>query len=87
MNYEELGIFALRNIARKVGVKSPTQLKKRELINSIVKINNGEVEPYVRKTNQGRPVNKLGTEIIVNELKTKEEEDCINFFYILKFEN
>lgn len=52
---KELGIFELRNIAREVGVYLPTTLKKNELIKKITKILNGEEEPYVRTTKQGRP--------------------------------
>lgn len=55
MNLQELGIFQLRAIGMKVGVKNPTKLKKQELINSIIKIECGELEPFKKKTNQGRP--------------------------------
>ena len=35
----ELNIFALRDLARKTGVSSPTSKKKEELIKNIIEIN------------------------------------------------
>lgn len=52
---EELSIFALRELARNKGVKSPTSKKKEELISEIVAIANGVQEPCFNKTKQGRP--------------------------------
>jgi len=52
---QELGIFEIRNIARDVGVYSPTLFKKQELIDKIMKIMSGKEEPYIKKTKQGRP--------------------------------
>ena len=56
---QELGIFEIRNLAREVGVYSPTTLKKQELIEKILRIMNGEDEPYIKKTKQGRPPKNL----------------------------
>lgn len=47
-----MGIHNLRSFARQIGVKSPTTLKKSELIDLIVKIKTGQIEPS--KTNMGR---------------------------------
>lgn len=50
-----MGIFDLRNLARDVGVLSPTTCKKEELIEKILQILSGEKEPQVPKNRQGRP--------------------------------
>jgi len=55
----ELGIFEIRNLAREVGVYSPTTLKKQELIEKILRIMEGQDEPYIKKTKQGRPPKNL----------------------------
>ena len=47
-----LGIHDLRVLARNYGVKSPTTLKKEELIELILKVYNGELTPV--KNNMGR---------------------------------
>lgn len=44
----------LRAIGRKIGVKSPASLKKEDLVDNIMKINNGELEP-VFPTGKGAP--------------------------------
>ena len=41
-NLDNLNIYALRLYARKFGVKAPTSKKKKDLIQEIVKIQNGE---------------------------------------------
>lgn len=56
---EKLGIYELRNVARQVGVYSPTKYKKDVLIQKITSIVSGEQEPYVKKTNQGRPPKQI----------------------------
>ena len=55
-NIELLRIHELRDLARKMGVKSPTRLKREELIENINKIINGDAKPYVRPNLKGRPV-------------------------------
>ena len=63
MNYDklnELSIFALRELARRTGVYSPTSKKKDELINEILEIMEGKKEPYLPKTRQGRPPKDYG---------------------------
>ena len=52
-NLQQLSIYELRAIARQVGVKSPTTKKHNELIDSILKIQNGEEQAFL--TNKGRP--------------------------------
>lgn len=56
----ELNIFALRDLARKTGVSSPTSKKKDELIKGIVEIMSGEKKPDVPKSKQGRPPKVFG---------------------------
>ena len=50
-----MGIFDLRNLARDLGVLSPTTCKKDELIEKILQILSGEKQPEVPKNRQGRP--------------------------------
>ncbi len=50
INYlNSLGIHDLRNYARSQGVKSPTTLKKDDLIDTIIKVKNKEIEPSTSK--------------------------------------
>ena len=58
-NLNELNIFALRDLARKTGVASPTSKKKEVLIEEIVEIVSGKKEPEI-KTKQGRPPKMFG---------------------------
>lgn len=53
-DYEQMGIYDLRNYARAMGVHSPTTLRRDELISKINEIINGK-EPEPKKTNKGRP--------------------------------
>lgn len=55
---EDLSIFALRELARRTGVNSPTSKKKDELIDEIIKINNGIKKPQTSKL--GRPPKTYG---------------------------
>lgn len=50
----ELNIFALRDLARKTGVSSPTSKKKEQLITEIIEIVSGQKSP-TDKSKQGRP--------------------------------
>ena len=56
----ELNIFALRDLARRTGVNSPTSKKKDELIKGILEIMSGEKQPEISKTKQGRPPKVFG---------------------------
>lgn len=56
----ELNIFALRDLARRTGVSSPTSKKKEELIKGILEIMSGAKEPEKAKTRQGRPPKVFG---------------------------
>lgn len=49
----EYDICTLRILGAKIGVKSPTTLNKHDLINDIIEIDSGELEPCFSKF--GRP--------------------------------
>ncbi len=49
-----INIHDLRNLAREIGVKAPTSLKKKALIHEIIQIKSGEKQPCV-VTKRGRP--------------------------------
>ena len=59
-NLNKLGIYALRTLARKVGVNSPTSKKKEVLIEEIKSIQNGSLKPNFNNK-FGRPVKQIGT--------------------------
>ena len=64
---ERLGIYELRSVARQVGVYSPTLYKKDVLIEKVLSIISGEEQPYIKKTNQGRPAKQIaGLDEIMN---------------------
>ena len=50
---EFFSIHGLRNIGREIGVKAPSSLKKAELIENILKVQDGTIPPHVTK--KGRP--------------------------------
>ena len=54
MDFENMGIYDLRNYARHIGVKSPTTLKRDELIQRINQIIEGDAPKEVL-TKKGRP--------------------------------
>ena len=55
----EMNIHVLRNIAREVGVKSPTTLTKKALIDEILQIESGNKQPCI-PTKKGRPPKNNG---------------------------
>lgn len=57
-----LRIHELRDLARKIGVQSPTSKKKEELVSQTMQILNGESEPYKALNKKGRP-NKSETQV------------------------
>ena len=56
----ELSIFALRELARRTGVNSPTSKTKQQMIDDIIAIKNGVKKPHIPKTKQGRPPKSFG---------------------------
>ena len=69
-----LRIHELRDLARNVGVKSPTSLKKEQLIEQVLLILSGEQEPHVNTTKQGRPA------------KSQHHIDELVDFFVPKFD-
>lgn len=55
LKLKELRIHELRDLARKVGVRSPTSRTKDYLIEQILNILGGKSEPYVKTSLKGRP--------------------------------
>ena len=51
---EKLSIYALRNIAREIGVKAPTTLTKQTIIEEILQIESGKKQPCAQ-SKRGRP--------------------------------
>lgn len=95
--YDKLSIFELRNLARECGVKLPTTLKKKDLIQKIINIKKGIEKPYIKKNNQGRPHKPLynfdikqafDKEIQINELNLNVEKiDYSNINILINFLN
>lgn len=91
---KELGIYELRELARQVGVESPTTKKRSELCDNILRIYSGEVQPANSNPNKGRPPKSVSRVLsIVQEvfpkelanLKTPKKHEEISFSNILKF--
>lgn len=71
----KLGIFELRNLAREIGVYSPTIYRKKEIVEKIMSIVNGETKPHVSKTKQGRPPKSInGVNNILDIFIPKEQK-------------
>lgn len=79
----QASIFELRNLARDIGVNSPTIYKKEELISKILKIASGEEKPQMPKSRQGRPPKKMHVYAEDKKnayfLKGLNKNDCNNF--------
>ncbi len=61
---DKLSIFQLRELARKMGVDSPTSKRKGELITQILDISNGNSSPHFAKSKQGRPPKDTGLNFV-----------------------
>lgn len=57
---EKLGVYELRELARSIGVSSPTTKKRKELCENILKISRGEQKVEIKKSNKGRPPKTVG---------------------------
>ena len=55
----KFGIFQLREYARSIGVHLPTTYKKDDLIEKIMQVENGDIQPFVPKNKKGRPPKNL----------------------------
>lgn len=71
-----MGIFELREYARRVGVDSPTMYKKDVLIDKIIAVLEGEIAPKPR-SNRGRPPKPLITNT-TNAATTPTDSSYIN---------
>ncbi|MBQ0017376.1 MAG: hypothetical protein KBT30_01945 [Clostridiales bacterium] len=70
--YERYGIYELRKIARDKGVKSPTILRRSEIIEKIELIESGIEKPCFNSKNRGRPAK----EIEITKYKNYNCKDC-----------
>lgn len=67
-----LSVYEVRNIARELGVRSPTTEKKGELIEQIVMVAAGLVSPLGKMTNKGAPPKAAKvSENILSEIKSR----------------
>ncbi len=55
-----LGVYELRELARNLGVVSPTTKKREELCEQILKISSGEIKTETKRNNKGRPPKAVG---------------------------
>ena len=77
-NLEMLRIHELRDLARKMGVKSPTTLKREELIKEINKIMQGEAKPYIKANKQGRPARNQTNNFKLNDLFVPKFDEILD---------
>lgn len=63
---ESFSLFSLRQLGRKIGVKSSSALTKKVLIDEIISIESGTKEPHF--TSRGRPVKFSDTNNLQKEL-------------------
>lgn len=83
MNYtkerlKEYTIYALREIGKKLGVKSPTSLNKQQLIEQIIGVSNGTITPTT--TVKGRPSKKNSLSANQNKDLEKKIDKCFSDF-------
>ncbi len=86
MQYEKDDLYAtkigiLQKYAREIGVKAPTSLNKRALIQEIMLIQDGKKLPCV-PNKKGRPAKNSGEPILINNIaaenKTIEKTETID---------
>lgn len=71
---EKINIYTLRNVAREIGVKSPTSLTKPLLIEEILQIQSGQSKPS-QPSKRGRPIkNSLEDRITENYVSIRDKE-------------
>jgi len=91
-NLDKFNLYNLRRIGSEIGVKSPTSMKKAQLITAIIDVAEGRVAPF--HSNKGRPklkdVNNLTKEQLtpsavkkINDLETKLDKVLSDFKDIL----
>jgi len=85
MNYTReqlynLSIYEVRKIGQLEGVKSPTSLKKDELIDEIIAISSGEKERYIPTSKKGRPSKAFKELDFLRNFEIEKEENKTSFF-------
>ena len=75
MLYNEVHLTDLRRFAKKIGVKSPTKYKKDKLIEKILEIEKGLVEPCY--STKGRPA-KVKKLVETSALKEVPVNSCVD---------
>lgn len=68
---EKLPLYLLRQKGREIGVKAPSSLNKRKLIEAIMDVTLGKVKPTA--SNRGRPVLNERLERVQMPTVTKED--------------
>ena len=89
---DSLGIYELRELARSIGVVSPTTKKREELCREIIKISSGEIKVNQPITKKGRPpktitkISNIVKDYIPDEIlklqKPVENESYSNFLML-----
>lgn len=73
--FEEIGIFELRHIARELGVRSPTNKRKGDLIDEILEVCKQGIQPVSdNKPRRGRPPKAIFESRILEVLKPPTQE-------------
>ena len=73
---EKFSVYDLRKIARNIGVKSPTILKKRQIIDEIMQIQSGLKQPNI-PSKRGRTVMKGEDNLINCEKESANKKELI----------
>jgi hypothetical protein len=71
---EKMGIYDLRNLGREVGVKSPTSKAKKEIIDEIIKIKTGLMEPAPKSKKGAPPKSSYMGKINLDSIEPKSAE-------------
>ena len=74
-NLIKMSIYPLRKIGKDLGVKSPCVLNKKELIETILGIQDGKIKPVSSK--RGRPTLNSNYQSVENDKKNKEQKEKI----------
>lgn len=82
-DYKKLCIYELRELARKVGVKAPTSLKRAELIKRINDICSGKEKPFSEIRVKGRPAKTFQ----IFNLKAESTNEFIDFLLDIRKQN
>ncbi len=65
-----LSVYEVRNIAREMGIRSPTTEKKGELIDQIISVEAGLYSPAVKTSNKGAPTKAAKVpEAVIRDIK------------------